>query len=120
MNNPGLIKKFYSGAAIAAYRIIKFGADDDHVVQSSAAGDLHIGASMELGADAAEDSIDIALSGAVEVEYGAAVTRGQKLTADANGRAVPAATTNQVIGVAMVSGVLGDIGSMFIAPSTLP
>lgn len=120
MNNPGLIKTFYAGAAISPHRIVKFGADDDHVVQSSAAGDLHIGVSGELGADAAEDRVDITMTDVPEVEYGAAVTRGQKLTADASGRAVPAATTNQVIGVAMESGVLGDIGSVRIAPSTLP
>ncbi len=42
------------------------------------------------------------------------MTRGDDLTADAQGRAVVAAAGNRVIGKAMATGVLGDIGSVLI------
>jgi len=123
MNNPDLIKSFLAGAAIAAHRIVKFGADDDHAIQSAAATDAHIGVSGNLGAAAAEERIDITMDDVAEVEYGAAVTRGDLLTADANGMAIPAApaagVNNRIIGTAMVSGVLNDIGSVLIGQNQI-
>jgi len=123
MNNPDLIKAFKAGAAIAAYRIVKFGDDDDHVIQAAAATDTQIGVTGKLGADAAEDVIDITLTGAAKVEYGGSVTRGALLTADANGKAVAAApaagVNNAVIGRALKSGSSGDIGSVLLAPSQI-
>jgi len=116
MNNPGLIKNFIAEAAIAPCRIVKFGSDDDSVAQAAAAADASIGVNGALSGEAGK-RIDIVLSGVTEVEYGAAVTRGNLLTADADGKAVPAVAGNRVIGVAMVSGVAGDIGSVNIAPS---
>lgn len=121
MRNEGLAKTLIAGAAVAARRIVKFGSGDTAVVQSSAAADLHIGVS-DLGADSG-DYCDVIIDGIALVEYGGNVTRGQLLTADADGKAVaaaPAATASaRVIGVAMVSGVSGDIGSVRIAPSTV-
>lgn len=120
MNNPLLVKNFLSGAAIEKYRIVKFGADDDHIVKSAAVGDAHMGVSIEVEASAAEQRIDAVLSGVAEVQYGAAVTRGDMLTSDANGKAVVAApgagVNNNIIGQAMVSGVLDDIGSVNVNP----
>lgn len=55
-----------------------------------------------------------------DVVFGGNVTRGQPLTADAQGRAVaaaPAAGANvYCIGFAEVSGVVGDIGTVIISP----
>lgn len=137
MNKPLLTKSFYAGAAISKHRIVKFGADDDHVIQGAAATDSLIGVSVELDA-AADERVDIVLAGAATVEYGAAVTRGDRLTTDANGQAIPAnrhthtentegaytqnATTGpasgeQIIGVALVDGAAGDLGSMLINPA---
>lgn len=118
MHNPGLIKSLRAGAAIAPNRIVKFGSDDLHVVQAAAASDALIGVTT-LGATAAEQACDFATEGLATVEYGGAVTRGAFLTADAQGRAIAATTAGQrVIGVAMVSGVSGDLGSVKIAPGT--
>lgn len=123
MQNKGLIKTFLAGATINPYRIVKFGADDDHVVQGAAASDSLIGVADRLGADAAEDRCDVVLQGVTKVELGGTVARGALVTADADGRAVAAApaagANNRVIGVAMVSGVVGDIGSVLIQPSSL-
>lgn len=123
MRNDGLTKNYTADAAIGPYRIAKFGAADGNVAQSAAATDLHIGVTSRVTAEAAGDRVDIVRSGIAEVEYGGGVTRGQKLTADADGKAIaaaPAAGANaQIIGVAEVSGVAGDIGSVFIAPSVM-
>lgn len=118
--NPGLIKTYDAEAAITKYRIVKFGAADEGVLMAAAATDLLVGVSNILGAEAAGDPCDVIRSGIAKVEYGAAVTRGQLLTANASGQAIPAVTTNQVIGVAELSGVAGDIGSVLVAPSKLP
>lgn len=116
MRNEGLAKTLVAGAAVAARRIVKFGSSDTAVVQAAAATDLIIGVS-DLGADSGE-YCDVIVDGIALVEYGGNVTRGQFLTSDANGKAVaaaPAATaTNRIIGVAMKSGVSGDIGSVLI------
>ncbi|HEC12310.1 MAG TPA: DUF2190 domain-containing protein [Acidiferrobacteraceae bacterium] len=137
MNNPLLIKNFVAETAVAAYRIIKFGSDDDSVVQAAANTDAMFGVCGSLAAVAAE-RVDINMAGPVDVEYGGNVTRGNKLTSDANGKAIAVtrhthtentagaytqnATTGagsgiNIIGTAMVSGVDGDIGSALINPS---
>jgi len=117
MNNPGLIKALLAGAAIAAHRIVKFGADDAHCLQAAAAADASIGVS-DLGA-AAGGVCSFITNDIAVVEYGGTVARGALLTSDAQGRAVAAAAGNRVIGVAMISGVTGDLGSVKIAPSVM-
>jgi hypothetical protein len=114
VRNHGLIKTFFAAAAFAGYRIVKFGADDDHVALATAPADKSIGVVDMLGAGAVDISCDIVLTGLAEVEYGGPVNRGADLTADAQGRAVVAATGNRVIGQAMATGVLGDIGSVLL------
>jgi hypothetical protein len=117
MANPGLIKSFTSEAAIAAYRIVKFGTSDGAVLQAAAVGDSLIGVTGQVAGDAGK-RVDVILSDTAEVEYGGNVTRGDWLTSDASGRAVSAApaagVNNNVIGRAMVSGVLGDIGAVML------
>lgn len=122
MHNPLLTKNFIAGAAVTKRRIVKLGADDDHVIQGAAVADALIGVAAELDA-AADERIDVHIAGAVEVEYGGAVTRGDPITSDATGRAVVAApvagVNNSVIGRAMNSGVLGDIGAVLISPGRI-
>lgn len=122
MRNEGLIKTLIAGAAILAHRILKFDAAADTVVQAAASTDLLVGVS-DLGADAADDRVDVILDGIALVEYGGTIAAGARLTTDADGKAVaaaPAAGANaQIIGVAMVAGVAGDIGSVRIAPSVM-
>lgn len=104
-----------AAAAIAAHRIVKYGAADGAIVQAAAAADALVGVSGR--AKAAKDTrIEFARQGIADVEYGGNVTRGQLLTADGDGKAVTAADGNRVIGVAEVSGVAGDIGQVFLAP----
>ena len=104
-----------TGAAIKPHRIVKYGDADGKVIQSAAATDAHVGVSGR--ADIANGGrIEIARAGIADVEYGGTVTRGDILTADADGKAVTGADGNRVIGIAESSGVAGDIGQVLIAP----
>ena len=116
MRNELFIKACYAGAAILPFRIVKHGAADAFAIQSAAAGDASFGVSDSLGAAAANDPVDIIRGGIAEVVYGGTVTRGDPLTSDSQGRAIKAATGNRIVGFAEVSGVVGDRGSVFIAP----
>ena len=115
-------RNYTAEAAIAAHRIVKPGATDGSVLQAAAATDALIGVTEGLAPEAGE-RVDTVKSGIADVEYGGAVTRGQLLTADADGKAVaaaPAAGANvRIIGVAEVSGVAGDIGQVLIAPGLM-
>ena len=116
MRNELFIKACYAGAAILPFRIVKHGAADAFAIQSAAGADASFGVSDSLGAAAANDPVDIIRGGIAEVVYGGTVTRGDPLTSDAQGRAIKAATGNRIVGFAEVSGVVGDRGSVFIAP----
>lgn len=137
MSNPTLTKNFTAEAAITKRRIVKLGTADGQVVPAAAATDALIGIAAELDA-AITTRVDVHVAGIAEVELGGTVTRGQLVTADASGRAVAAtrhthtentagtytqsATTGvgsgeRAIGFALVSGVVGDIGTVLIAPA---
>lgn len=112
-----------SEGVIAPRTIVAHGAADTTVKQAAAATDKLCGV-VDLGADAAGQTVDCQLDGPVKVRYGAAVTRGDYLTSDAEGRAVPVAkpaadTTVYYIGQARISGVEDDICTIDLAPGVL-
>jgi len=117
----GFLRKGYTAAAnISARRIVKFGAADGTVTTATDGTAALIGVQSELDVDSG-DRASVAMNGNIEdVVFGGNVTRGQPLTADAQGRAVaaaPAAGANvYCIGFAEVSGVVGDIGTVIISP----
>lgn len=114
-------KGFVAGAAIAAKRIVKFGSADNAVIQAAAVSDALIGVA-DLAA-ASGDHVTVVMGGIAIVEYGGTITRGGHVTSDASGKAVAAApgagTNNRVIGIAMVSGVSGDLGSVLLQPGSV-
>jgi hypothetical protein len=120
--HPLLTLAYVAAAAIGAYRIAKFGAADGEAIPAAASTDALIGVTTSLPASLGE-RVDVIRGGIAEVEFGGNVTRGDWLTADAQGRAItaaPAAGVNaNVIGRAECSGVLGDIGSVLIAPGRI-
>lgn len=120
MRNELFIKACYAGAPILPFRIVKHGNADAFAVQGAAAADLTFGVSDSLGAEAANDPLDIIRLGIAEVSYGGTITRGQPLTSNASGQAVVATAGQRYIGFAEVSGVAGDRGSVFIAPGYVP
>jgi hypothetical protein len=123
MNNPDRIKNYIAESAIGQYRIGKFGSTDDMIVQANAASDSLIGVCCQPGGAAIGDRADMVLTGATEVEYGGSVARGDRLTTDASGRAVTASPStgviNNIIGLAMESGIAGTIGSVLFAQSQI-
>lgn len=119
--NRLLNKTFLAGATINPYRIVKFGADDDHVIQGAAVGDALIGViDQPAAAAAAEDRVDVQMAGIANVEAGGAITRGNYVTTDATGQAAAAApgagVNNGVVGVALKSAVAGDIFPVLLSP----
>ncbi|BDV42433.1 hypothetical protein GURASL_13560 [Geotalea uraniireducens] len=122
--NPGLIKSYLAEAAIADYTLTSWGAADRTVRTAVDGSAPLIGATTIVGADNAGDPVDVVRGGLPEVRYGAAVARGDRLTADARGRAVPVGVpgvgeTIHYLGYAEVSGVDGDIAPIFIAPGAI-
>ena len=123
-------------ATIRNYRIIKFGSNDEVVIQATAGSDLFFGVShLPLASSdpwpvnqttapeillVAGDTIDIVFGGHPWVEFGATVARGAPVTSDEDGRAITATTGNQVLGFAAIDAVIGDVGPVIIARSVLP
>ncbi|MCQ9378813.1 DUF2190 family protein [Methyloversatilis sp. XJ19-49] len=119
MRNEGLQKTLIAGAAVNPNRIVKFGSADTQAVQAAAATDKSMGVSDNLGA-ASGETFDVIVDGIALVKYGGNVAAGDLLTSDANGQAIATTTaSNRVIGIAMLSGVSGDIGSVRIAPGSV-
>lgn len=122
MLNPTLTKAYSPGAAIEAFRIVKFSADGT-VVKAAAATDKSIGVSTALAAASTDTRVDVIRSGIAEVLYGGNVAVGDLLTSDANGKAVAAApaagVNNRIIGIAEVAGVDGDVGSVLLSPGSV-
>jgi hypothetical protein len=132
-----IVKTYRAGGAVGENRIVTFGSGDQVVVQAAAAAAALIGICCHPGGAAVGERLDVVRAGIADVVYGGNVTRGDLLTADAEGRAVAAtrhahaenaaaayaqnattaaASVVRVIGTAEVSGVAGDIGQVLIAP----
>lgn len=119
----GIEKSVKCTAAIAAaFTIGKFGADDDTMSLAAAATDMLEGVFQHATTNAG-DEVRVMLEGITKIKLGGTVTRGQPLTSDATGQGVaaaPAAGSNvRVIGLALASGVSGDIITMLITPSVM-
>lgn len=117
-----LNKNFIAETAVGANLIVKFGSADDKVVLAAAVGDKLMGVSENIAA-AIGERCDVVVEGIADVICGGAVTRGDPLTSDANGKGVVAApaagTNNRIIGIALASGVLNDIIPVRVCPSML-
>ena len=122
--NTNLVKTFFAGATINPARLVKFGADDQTVLQGAAGTDLIFGVSdaPPLHAAATGERVDVVFIGIQPVTYGGTVTRGEKVMSDSSGRAISATAGNganvNTAGIAMVSGVVGDLGSIFLSPGS--
>jgi hypothetical protein len=114
------IKGYAASAAVAGKRFAKFAAADA-IAQAAASTDPIIGVT-DLGG-AAGDMIDVTLLGPAKITCGGAVTRGNKLTADADGKAIPAApaagVNAQTGAFALSSGVAGDIIDVIVLPGAV-
>lgn len=122
MSNQLMTKSFVAGAAITAFSIVKFGADDNSVVLGAAAADALIGINDNAFDAAVGERVDIVTHGIAELKLGGSVTRGGPITSNAAGLGVapaPAAgTNNRIIGFALASGVSGDVIPVQLAPGS--
>ena len=111
-----------AGASVTPNRLVKLGAADQTVILSTAAADKSIGVSSPNITTSTGDRVDVIVGGVAEVVSGGTVTRGDRITSDANGAGVTAApaagTNNFCVGIALDSAVSGDIFSVLIAPQT--
>lgn len=118
MSNIATVRNFKAEAAIAAFTLIKVGANDMGALAAAAVSDKIIGVSTDIAA-AINERCDVILDGVADVLYGGTVARGDLLTSDASGRAVTAApgagTNNRIVGAALISGVVGDVGQVLIS-----
>lgn len=114
----GDIKSYTAGGAIAPSRFVKVGGADNQVIQATSGAAAIFGVTEQqvgaAGASAASgDTVDVIKCDFAYLELGDTVTRGNYLTADANGKGVPvtivAGTPVYCGGIAEVSGVAGDI-----------
>lgn len=114
-----LTKSLTATAFIPKRRFVSFGAADGTGIPANGTAAAIVGVSSELDTDVGQRA-SVHMNGNIaDIEYGGAVTRGDRLTADAQGRAIAATTAGQRTGgIAEVSGVLGDIGSVIVTPGT--
>jgi hypothetical protein len=112
MANNGLTKNYLAEGAISANRFVKVGAADYGVLQAAAVADKIIGITTEIDASSGE-RVDVVHEGIADLKLGGTVARGDLLTSDATGQGVtagPAAgTNNRIGGMALISGVIGDV-----------
>lgn len=109
----GIEKSVKCTAAIAtAFLIAKFGADDDTLSQATASTESLVGI-FQHTTSAVGEEVRVMLDGISRVKLGGTVARGDRLTSDANGKAVAigvvAGTNYNSIGTALASGVADDI-----------
>lgn len=115
MRTETFIKSYRAEGVIARHRLVKPGATDGSMLQAALATNLVMGVADSLGAAAIGDTVDVICGGYATVEYGGAVTRGQPLTSDADGKAVAATVEgSRLIGYAVTSGVAGDLGTVHV------
>lgn len=110
-------------AAVAAWTIGKFGADDDTMsTATTPASDSLLGI-FQHATTVANEEVRLMHQGISRLKLGGTVTRGQKITCDGSGQGIasaPSAGANvHVIGIALASGVSGDIIPCLIAPSVM-
>lgn len=111
-----------AGAALTARRLVKMSADRT-VIPAAAATDTPIGVA-EFDVTTVGEIGTIQVDGVAYVEAGAAISVGDKVTADSSGRGVTAApsagTNNGVIGIALeAASAAGDLIEVMLVPSTL-
>ena len=134
MRVDGLTISIKAGAAVAAHRIVQYDGSGG-AIQATGPTDPSFGVS-DLGADSGA-ALDVRMGGIAPVDYGGAVSAGDPLTSDADGKAIAAtphthtentagayaqdattdgASTVRIIGYAVVDGEDGDIGSVHLTP----
>jgi len=117
-NIPALTLAYTASGEIPARVLVKHGANDGEAAVAATASDALLGVSTDV-TTASGRHIDVIREGIAPVIYGATITRGAALTANANGYAIPAEAGDQIAGYAEISGSAGDIGSIHLQRGAL-
>lgn len=113
-----LTKSYEASATILAFRIVAFSdaANGAKIETAALATAPLVGTTGKVGGKAG-DMVDLERLGFVPVQLGGIVAAGDRLTSDAEGRAIKATLAGQfTIGRAEQPGVLGDIIDYFAVP----
>lgn len=123
MKHELFVKAFTPDDDISANYIVAQGASNLSVKQGTAETDVLLGVQGNIDVDAsAGDKAQVVLLGIAEVKIGGTVTRGDRITSDSAGKGVKLTDTMlqsagcHAVGVALESGVSGDIISVFVDP----
>lgn len=115
-------KSFFITGALGAGLLVAFTANRGEVAAATAATQK-IAGPIDLASKAAGDMVDVPMLGVSKVKIGGNVAAGDKLTSDANSKAVVAAfaagQTRYVFGEALEPGVADDIIWYRVAPSVI-
>lgn len=120
LSKPEFVRTFVFDAAIGKNRFASASASNDLSGIIATASTLVIGATVE--ASDANNAAAVALGGVVKVVAGGTITRGDRVASDANGAAVSitiaasGTTLRYIAGVALQSGVSGDIIEVLLQP----
>lgn len=114
-HNEGFIKTFLAPTAIPAMRIVAKAAGDNEVELATSDSAAIIGATTR-GGTHDDSTCDVVLSEIPLVECGGAITAGQRVTADANGRAVAFDGTGNYLGTALSDGAVGKVVDVLLGP----
>ncbi len=120
----GISKAAKCTAAIAtAYTFCTPGADDDTFSVASASNQPIVGV-FQATTENAGDAVEVMVSGISNVVCGGTVTRGQEVTSNASGEAVavtsyPSQSGIVTAGIALESGVAGDIIGVLLEPDVM-
>jgi hypothetical protein len=123
MSGPNYVldKSFKVAAAVNAFTVVKFGADDATCTPVAAVTDEMLGVIQDTvaAADVNKRVCDVRLLGISYVVVGATpVVRGNRLKVDATGKVIPVtADADFVVGRALMSGAVGDRITMLITPA---
>ncbi|MDU7803808.1 MAG: hypothetical protein E7J62_04090 [Serratia marcescens] len=118
MNIPVLTTAHKVEAVVLPRQLVTRGTVADEIMPAADGSKLIIGVTTIIGSSIGE-AADVIRYGLAPVKYGADVTVDQPLTADADGRAIPAAAGDFYIGFAEYAGAEDDLGSVWIAPGQL-
>jgi Uncharacterized conserved protein (DUF2190) len=116
----GLVLAYKPESDIPKHRLVKFGVSDTSVTIATDNAATFIGVTTDIDAALGEPQCDVVRSQLAKVVYGAAVTKGDFLGSDAQGRAIPVTTAStNYAGIAEISGVVDDIGSFLVCPGKI-
>jgi hypothetical protein len=119
MANPKLVKAYNAEGAIGDHLIVIPGAADGGVAQATAVTEALLGVTDAPKGVADTERVTVVHDGIADVVYGGTVAAGDFLTTDASGRAIASApgagTNHNVIGRAVVAGVVGDLGKVHLS-----